>query len=98
MSNDLRVVATISAELDAVDTVRSGLRDLAAESRKEVGNVSYELFESAAAPGTFVTIEVWKSQEDLDSHMQTAHLQQALNEFGAHLSAPPAIHPLRAVD
>ena len=57
------------------------------------GNVFYELHES----GTFITIEVWKSQEDLDGHVQTPHLQQALSEFGAHLAAPPAIHPLRPV-
>nr|WP_314145750.1 putative quinol monooxygenase [uncultured Rhodococcus sp.] len=97
MPNDLKVVATIIAKPDAVDAVRDGLAALVAESRKEDGNISYELFESAVEPGTFITIEVWKSQEDLDGHMQTPHLQQALSEFGAHLAAPPAIHPLRPV-
>ncbi|OZE22565.1 antibiotic biosynthesis monooxygenase [Rhodococcus sp. 05-2255-1e] len=97
MINDLEVVATITAKPDAIDTVRDGLVALVAESRKESGNVSYKLFESAVEPGTFITIEVWKSQEDLDGHMQTPHLQQALSEFGAHLAAPPAIHPLRSI-
>lgn len=71
MINDLEVVATITAKPDAIDTVRDGLVALVAESRKESGNVSYKLFESAVEPGTFITIEVWKSQEDLDGHMQT---------------------------
>lgn len=97
MSNDLEVVATITAKPDAVDAVRDGLSALVAESRKEDGNVSYKLFESAVEPGTFITIEVWKSQEDLDAHMQTPHLQKALSEFDAHLAAAPAIHPLRPV-
>ncbi|WP_042937947.1 putative quinol monooxygenase [Rhodococcus sp. AW25M09] len=97
MSNDLEVVATIIAKPDAVDAVRDGLSALVAESRKEDGNVSYKLFESAVEPGTFITIEVWKSQEDLDGHMQTPHLQKALSEFGPHLAAAPAIHPLRPV-
>lgn len=96
MTNDLKVVATIIAKPDAIDAVRDGLSALVAESRKEDGNLSYELFESAIEPGTFITVEVWP-QEDLDGHMQTPHLQQALSEFGAHLAAAPAIHPLRPV-
>lgn len=97
MSHDLQVVATIIAKPDAIDAVRSGLSALVADTREEAGNISYELFESAVEPGTFVTIELWKSQEDLDGHTQTPHLQRALSEFGAHLAAPPAIHPLRPV-
>ncbi|MDV6260667.1 putative quinol monooxygenase [Rhodococcoides yunnanense] len=97
MSNDLKVVATIIAKPDAIDAVRDGLSALVAETRREEGNISYELFESAVEPGTFITVELWKSQEDLDGHMQTPHLQQALREFGAHLAASPAIHPLRPV-
>lgn len=97
MLSDLKVVATITAKPESVDVVRAGLAALAAESLHEEGNVSYELFESASAPGTFVTIEVWRSEDDLDAHMQTPHLQKALSEFGEHLAAPPAIHPLRVV-
>ncbi|MFC8177455.1 MULTISPECIES: putative quinol monooxygenase [Nocardiaceae] len=97
MLSDLKVVATITAKPESVDVVRAGLAELAAESLHEDGNVSYELFESAAEPGTFVTIEVWRSEDDLDAHMKTPHLQKALSEFGEHLAAPPAIHPLRVV-
>ncbi|MET0195709.1 antibiotic biosynthesis monooxygenase [Rhodococcus sp. RS1C4] len=97
MLSDLKVVATITAKPESVDVVRAGLAELAAESLHEDGNVSYELFESAAERGTFVTIEVWRSEDDLDAHMKTPHLQKALSEFGEHLAAPPAIHPLRVV-
>ncbi|MDJ0359871.1 putative quinol monooxygenase [Rhodococcus sp. H29-C3] len=97
MPNELKVVATITAKPESVDAIRTGLATLAEESAKESGNVSYELFESASEPGTFVTIEVWGSQEDLDAHMQTPHLQKALGEFGAHLASAPSIHPLRVV-
>ncbi len=98
MNSDLKVVATITAKPESVNAVRTGLAALAAETLKEEGNVSYELFESAAESGTFVTIEVWRSQDDLDAHMSSPHLQKAFGEFGAHLASPPAIHPLRAVE
>ncbi|WP_072805837.1 putative quinol monooxygenase [Rhodococcoides yunnanense] len=97
MLSDLKVVATITAKPDSVEAVRAGLAALAAESLHESGNVSYELFESGSEPGTFVTIEVWRSEDDLDAHMKSPHLQKALSEFGAHLAAPPSIHPLRVV-
>ncbi len=97
MLSDLKVVATITAKPESVDAVRAGLAALAAESLHEDGNVSYELFESGSTPGTFVTIEVWQSEDALDAHLQSAHLQKALAEFGDHLQSPPAIHPLRVV-
>jgi quinol monooxygenase YgiN len=66
-----------------------------AKSGSEDGCVSYELFESAAAPGTFVTIETWRGQEELDAHMQSPHLQAALAAAGPLLDGAPAIHPLK---
>lgn len=98
MNSDLKVVATITAKPESVDAVRTGLAALAAETLLEDGNLSYELFESAAEAGTFVTIEVWRSQDALDAHMTSPHMQKALGEFGAHLASQPAIHPLRAVE
>ncbi len=96
--SDLPVIALITAKPGSEDLVRSSLQELAAESRKEPGCVSYELHESAAAPGTFVTVEAWKSQADLDGHMQTPHIAAALGKVGDALAAPPAIHPLQPVD
>ncbi|MDV7246103.1 MULTISPECIES: putative quinol monooxygenase [Rhodococcus] len=95
--SDLHVVATIPAKPGSEDTVREGLSSLAAESRKEEGCVSYELFESAAQPGTFVTVEVWANQEAVDAHMTSPHFQSAVAVFGEHLAGAPAIHPLKPV-
>ncbi|NGP07659.1 antibiotic biosynthesis monooxygenase [Rhodococcus sp. 14C212] len=94
---ELRVVATISAKPGSEDAVRGALVALAAASRDEDGCVSYELFESASAPGTFVTVEVWTGQEALDAHMTSRHVTSALATVGEHLAAAPVIHPLTAV-
>jgi quinol monooxygenase YgiN len=61
----------------------------------EEGCLSYRLFTSAVDPATFVTIEKWRSQSDLDQHMQTPHIQQALAVAGEHFRAAPSIHPLQ---
>ncbi len=87
-------VAVITAKPGSEDAVGAALRDLVAPTREEAGCVSYDLFESAAAPGTFVTIERWNGQADLDAHMQTPHIAAALAATADHLAEPPAIHPL----
>jgi quinol monooxygenase YgiN len=95
--SDLHVVAVISAKPGSEDTVRDALASLIEPTRAEEGNVSYTLSESEAAPGTFITEEVWRSHDDLGAHMTTAHIRAALEIAGEHLAAPPAIHPLSPV-
>jgi len=91
---DIDVIAVLTSKPGSEDVVGSALRDLVAPTRQEEGCVSYDLFESAAAPGTFVTMERWRAQADLDAHMQTDHVGAALAAAGDHLAEAPAIHPL----
>ncbi len=96
--SDLRVIATIPAQTDAVDQVRAALQDLATATRAEDGCVSYELFESGAAPGTFMTIESWRAQDDLDAHMAGPNVAAAFAAAGPLLAGEVAIHPLAPVE
>jgi|ERR1700712_4753582 quinol monooxygenase YgiN len=91
---DLSVVAVLVAREGSEDVVRTALSDLVAPTRGEEGCLAYALFESAATPGTFVTQERWRGQADLDAHLQTAHVQQALAVAGEALAGAPGIHPL----
>lgn len=90
----LRVVATIPTDPAASDAIRAGLAELVAATREEPGCLAYEAFESTAAPGTWVTIETWKSQADLDAHMTTPHIAKAFETLGPALQGEVAIHPL----
>ncbi|MDO9354798.1 MAG: putative quinol monooxygenase [Solirubrobacteraceae bacterium] len=95
--SDLNVVALLTAKPGSEDVVSGALTKLAAATREEEGCVSYELLVSQADPSTFITIERWRSQDDLDAHMQTPHIAEALAAAGPHLAAAPAIHPLAPV-
>ena len=90
----VRVVATIPTKPEAAETVRAGLTELAHASRREVGCLAFDVFESQAAPGTFVTIEAWRHPSDLDAHMATPHLAAAFTLLGDALTGDVAIHPL----
>ena len=93
---DLPVVAVITAKPGSEKLVGEALSALVEPTRAEEGCISYELFVSAADPATFVTMESWRSQVDLDAHLQTPHVQGALGAAGEHLAQTPAIHPLSA--
>lgn len=95
--SDLHVVATIVAKPGSEDEVRSALSALAAASREEAGCISYDLFESAGAPGTFVTVEIWVDQQALQAHATSPHFTAAAGSFGAHLAGAPQIHTLTPV-
>ena len=96
--SELPVVAVITAKEGSVDVTRDALTALVAPTRAEEGCLSYELYESAAVPGVFVTIESWRSQADVDAHLGSEHVAAALTAASEALAVPPAIHPLTAVE
>lgn len=95
--SELQVVAVISGMPSAAAIVREAMQRLVTATRAEDGCLRYELYESAAAPGTFITWESWRSQDDLDAHLQSTHVAAALAAAGEQLTAAPAIHPLQPV-
>ena len=67
--SELHVVATIPAMNGSEEIVRGALTTLGEATRGEAGCLAYDLFESASTPGTFVTVERWRGQDDLDAHL-----------------------------
>lgn len=96
-SQNLAVVALIAAKPGSEDVVRGALEQLVGPTREEAGCRSYDLYESASTPGTFVTIEAWGAQSDLDGHMASPHIAATFATAGDHLASPPAIHVLKPV-
>lgn len=95
--SDLDVVALIKAKPGSEQIVSDALSALVAPTQAEEGCISYTLHVSAADPTTFVTIERWRSQDDLDAHMKTPHIAETFKVAGDHLAEPPSIHPLAPV-
>jgi quinol monooxygenase YgiN len=91
------VVAVITAKSGSESIIEGALRTLASHSRNDHGCISYELFASETTPGTFVTIEKWESQEDIDAHMASPHMAEVITVAGDHFEGFPAIHNLRPI-
>jgi quinol monooxygenase YgiN len=94
---ELRVVAVIPGKVGSGDVMRAALTTLAEATQGHDGCTGYELFESASAPGTFVTVESWRSQADLDAHLRTTDIATALAAADGHLAGDIAVHPLVTV-
>jgi quinol monooxygenase YgiN len=91
---ELHVVATIPVKAEHVEALREALNGLAEATRQEPGCLAYDLYESAAAPGVFVTVERWTDQAALDAHMQAPHVAAAFASADGALAGEVAIHPL----
>jgi quinol monooxygenase YgiN len=94
---DLQVVAVITAKAGSESLVGDALRTLAESARSAQGCIAFDLFTSTADPATFVAIETWRSQRDLDAHLNSPSVQQALEAASDHLAQTPAIHPLSKI-
>ena len=94
----LHVVATITAKPGSESVVQDALRGLVGPTRGEEGCLSYELYRSAVDPAVFTTIEQWRDRADLDAHMGTPHMAEALGATEGHFAVAPAIHPLEPLD
>jgi len=89
MSENIHVFAHGIAAPGHADAVRIIVSELAAQARREPGNLHYMVHE--AEPGDFYFFEVYQDQEAVDAHMASAHFQSAAASFGPLLAKPPHI-------
>jgi quinol monooxygenase YgiN len=84
--NTLTVVAIAETSAERAEELKSICLRLIEPTRKEVGCISYELYQDTTNPGKFTFIESWRSKEHLDIHMKTPHLVAAGEAFGKVLT------------
>ncbi|NDV68264.1 putative quinol monooxygenase [Dysgonomonas sp. 25] len=73
---ELKIIAVITAKEEYKNDIVKALHAVVDGTRKEEGNISYDLHQDMKNPLRYIFIEVWKSQEAINSHNQSAHFQQ----------------------
>ena len=68
----LVLAKAIPKDEDACEKIVEFAQDLIENTKKEEGNIDYNLY-SDTADGSLVFVEKWESLEILGSHMQTEH-------------------------
>lgn len=72
---ELKIVATIEAKAQYRDKLIEIIYTLVDKTRKEDGNISYELHQDVKNQLKFIIIEVWKDQQAIDAHNASDHFK-----------------------
>lgn len=96
--SELVIVVGLKAKADTEDQLRRDLSDLVEPSRREDGNISYELFEDQNEPGLFVFVEEWSSTEARNKHHQhSSHIQHFHANGVSNVDTTKFAHVLKRV-
>jgi quinol monooxygenase YgiN len=87
----VRVVAHIIAKPDTIAETRELLMTLIEPTRAEDGCIVYELIQNNADPADFTFVEEWTSDEALDAHLATEHLERVAASGAELFAAPPDV-------
>jgi quinol monooxygenase YgiN len=79
MTDILTVVAWVRAASGSEDAVREALLSIVPPTREEEGCIEYNLHAVNDDPGLFYFVEQWRSGEDLDIHLASAHVRESID-------------------
>jgi len=91
MGKKVTVLALFKAKPGLEEEVKRELMALQGPTRSEEGCINYDLHQSKEDPSRFMFYENWKSQEDLDKHLQMPYLKAFREKAGDLLAEPISI-------
>ena len=89
--NTLKVIAKIMALDGKEKDLREVLLNLIEPTRNEPGCISYTLLNNIADQNEYTFFEEWKTEKDLEAHMQSSHFQKAVTSLDGMIASEPEI-------
>ena len=74
------------------------LKDLAEASRKEPGNVRFDVVQHTMRANHFTVVEVWRDTKALDAHVAAAHTKQYRDTLQPMTGSPLDERVYKSVD
>lgn len=72
---ELKIIAAITVKADFQKEMEEIFYAVIDGTRKEEGNISYDLHQDVKNPLKYTILEVWKSQEAIKIHNETPHFK-----------------------
>lgn len=72
---ELKIVAVIEIKAPFQEELDTVFHTVVDETRKESGNISYDLHQDTKNPLKYTILETWKSQDAINQHNETAHFK-----------------------
>jgi quinol monooxygenase YgiN len=94
--SEVSLVARFVAKPGKEEELKSLLKTLIEPTQAEAGCKIYDLYESPEN-GRFFFWELWTSQEALDAHGQTPHIQSLRSKVSDLIAEPAELSILKAV-
>jgi quinol monooxygenase YgiN len=91
------VVATLTVKPESRAEMIAAAKISIAETRKEAGNIAYDMHESVTDPTKLVFVEQWESADALGPHGKSDHMK-AFGRIAVNcMTAPPRIEIITPV-
>lgn len=91
----VNICATMRAKEGKTAELRNALLSLATPTRSEEGHIAYDVYEEK--DGALFLHEVWRSQEDLDRHLQKPNVQDFVRKSAERLDGKNDAHFGKAI-
>jgi quinol monooxygenase YgiN len=92
------VVATLTVKPESRAELIAAAQACIAGTRKEAGNIAYDMHESVTDPTKMVFVEQWENAEALEPHRKADHFKAFGRVAATCLSAPPKIEVITPAD
>jgi len=93
------LIATLPVKEDKAEEFEALLRDLMAKVKaNEPGCLVYDMFKLKGEAATYVMMEQYASQADLDAHGKTPYFQEAFGKLGGMMSGAPDMKFMDKID
>jgi quinol monooxygenase YgiN len=87
----IRVIARMIALPEKVEELKAVLLELIEPTLLEAGAIKYELLQNQSDSTDFTFVEEWTSNQTLDAHLNSAHLQAAAAKLEGLVATAPDI-------
>lgn len=86
MDSVIKVVARYMVKPSEVERVRTYLNEMAIATRKEEGNLRYDIYQHLTFPDLFILYEEYKDENALKEHRESEHFEKIVkNKIIPHL-------------
>lgn len=92
------VVATLTVKPETRAELIAAATACITETRKEAGNIAYDLHESVTDPTKMVFVEQWQNAEALEPHRKSDHMRAFGRVVVNCLAGPPKIEVITPAD
>lgn len=81
MTEQLTLIARLTAKPEHAEALGNGLRKLIFPTLKEEGSIGYVLHRDNDDPTVWILYETWRSRADLDAHFAQPYTKAMLSRF-----------------